>query len=78
MSSSAIYAGLDFQPACPGIVAELLAIETMFRPFQKGPHSEPPIPSGKSGGAFLPCQNYLHHAGVFCKFCVVVVVYPLP
>ena len=30
MSSCAISARLDFRPACPGMVAELLAIEALF------------------------------------------------
>ena len=49
MSSCAISAGLDFRLAGPGMVAELLAIEALLRPFHKGPHSEAPIPSVKYG-----------------------------
>ena len=41
--------------ACLGMIAEPLAIEALLRPFHKGPHSEAPVPSGKSGGVFLPC-----------------------
>ena len=49
MSSCVIYAGLDFRPAGPGMVADLLVIE-LLRHFHKGPHSEVPVPSCNSGG----------------------------
>ena len=63
MSSCAISAGLDFRPACPGMGAERLAIETLLMLFHKGPHSEAPVPSGKSGGVYLivrPVGGVMH------------------
>ena len=61
MPFCAISAGLDFRPACPGMVTELLVIEALLRPFHKGPHSEAPVPSDKSDEVCLPCQKYLYH-----------------
>ena len=54
MSSYTIYAGQDYRPAGPGMVAELLAIESILRPFHKGPHSKAAVPFGKSGGLLVP------------------------
>ena len=68
MSSCAISAGLDFRPASPGMVTELLEIEALLRPYHKGPHSESTVPSGKYDGVFLPCKNYLHHVCVVPNF----------
>ena len=55
MSSCAISAGLNFRPTGVGMVAELLAIETLLRP-----HSEAPVPSGM----FLRYARYNSHQDV--------------
>ena len=82
MSSCVISAGLDFRPACPGMVAVFLAIEARLRiiahiqnsfrirPFVKGPNSEVPLPSGKSGGLSLSLSKlpspYLSGLQILC------------
>ena len=68
MSSCAISAGLDFRPACPGMVAELLAIEALLRPFHKGTHSEAPVPSGNLMECSFPVKTTFTMSVWFANF----------
>ena len=61
VSSSVVPAGLEIWPAGPGLVAKLLTVEALQWFSHKGPHSETPVPSGKSDGALFPYQYYLYH-----------------
>ena len=61
MSTHSVPAGLDIGPAGPGLVAKLLTVETLQWFSHKGPHSETPVPSGKSDGVLFPNQYHLYH-----------------
>ena len=45
-----------------------MAIEALLRPFHKGPHSEAPVPSGKSGGVSFPVKTTITMSVWFDNF----------
>ena len=70
VSSSEVPAGLDIGPAGPGLVAKLLTVEALQWSSHKGPHSDTPVPSGKSDGVLFLYQYYLYQT--FVSLCSIL------